>query len=91
MSTLRCTRAVVPASRAAAAIASTAHTALAERSMSARIPSTHCSSRPDSQDSTRGPVTPAARSASASSSRAVPSQVAPPAAAAFAEGTSPWP
>ena len=58
---------------------------------SAASASAQASPGPISQASTRGDVIPAARSARASSSSAVPSQVAPPATAARADGSSPWP
>jgi hypothetical protein len=38
-----------------------------------------------------GAVSPAARSSSASATRITPSQPAPPASAALATGTMPWP
>jgi hypothetical protein len=76
--------------RAAAAISSTTHASPAETSTSAASASAQDSPGAASQHRIR-PVMPARRSSSASSSTAVPSQVAPPAWAARAAGTMPWP
>ena len=56
LSTLRCTRAVVPASRAAATTSSSAQPALTDRSTSARSASAQASPGPSSQARTRGVV-----------------------------------
>ena len=90
VSTLRCTRARWPASRAAATTSASAHGALTERSTSAATPAARSSPGTASQDST-GARMPAARSAIASSRKATPSQPAPPASAARAAGTRPCP
>jgi hypothetical protein len=92
VSILRWTRAGRSLSRTAAVTVSSCQTLLTEMSTSAasarRIVS--ASSGVQSQDS-NGAVIPAARRSSASSTIAVPSQLAPPASAARADSTSPCP
>src|SRR6185503_11449829 len=90
VSIFRCSRAGWPASRAAAAISVTVQGALADRSTSAATPAARSLPGAASQDST-GVVIPALRSASASSRNATPSQLAPPASAARADGSRPCP
>lgn len=90
VSALSWTRAVRPQARAAATTSCSAHMPLTETSMSSST--ARCQGPPGvhSQHISR-PVSPASRSANASSGRAVPSQPAPASRAARAQRTAPWP
>ena len=92
VSILRCTRAALPSSAAVATTRSRAWPEDTETSTPAASAARSDSvSRGVHSQASTGSVMPAARSASASSSIATPSQLAPPASAARAEATMPWP
>ena len=90
VSASRCSRAGRPARAASAAIRRTSAAVPAVRSTPAAMArACGASGVPDRQST--GTVKPASRSAMASASWTTPSQVAPPASAADAEGSMPWP
>jgi hypothetical protein len=93
VSAFSCTRAGRAAARAASRTSASAHSPLTETSTSASMASRHGPPGVHSQHITRtcSGDSPAARSASASSGVAVPSQFAPAATAARAHGTAPCP
>ena len=91
VSTFSWTRARTPVAWDAAVRASSCHRELAVTSISSRTQATRSSSPGDHSQARIGTVIPCWRSSAASDSRAVPSQSAPPAMAALAEGSSPWP
>ena len=88
VSAFRCSRAVTPARSAAPATRATKAAEPAVTSMPAAIAS---AGSPTAIRHSTGAVSPARRSATASARSAVPSQLAPPASAARAAGTMPWP